>query len=94
MNTITNFFAVLKLPAGWWKKLVLLGLAAFFINIGVDHFVNPDFYLSIMPPAFPLHSEGVLFDAKNINSGPVCTMSLPHMVCNGTHATWAQIDEL
>ena len=39
-------------------------------------------------------SEGVLFDAKNINSGPVCTMPLPHMVCAGTHATWAQIDEL
>ena len=39
-------------------------------------------------------SECVLFDAKNINSGPVCTMPLPHMVCAGTHATWAQIDEL
>jgi len=35
-----------------------------------------------------------LFDAKNINSGPICTMPLPHMVCAGTHATWAQIDEL
>ncbi|SVD16282.1 uncharacterized protein METZ01_LOCUS369136, partial [marine metagenome] len=33
MNTITNFFTVLKLPAGWWKKLVLFGLAAFFINV-------------------------------------------------------------
>ena len=59
MNTTTNFFSVLQLPAGWWKKLVLFGLAAFFINAGVDHFVNPDFYLSIMPPAFPLHSEAV-----------------------------------
>jgi len=39
-------------------------------------------------------SECVLFDAKNINSGPICTMSLPHMVCAGTHATWAQMDEL
>ena len=39
-------------------------------------------------------SECVLFDAKNINSGPVCTMPLPHMVCAGTHSTWAQIDEL
>ena len=49
----------MKLPAGWWKKLVLFGLAAFFINVGVDHFVNPEFYLSIMPPAFPLHLEAV-----------------------------------
>ena len=59
MNTTTNFIAVLQLPTGWWKKLVLFGLAAFFINAGVDHFVNPDFYLSIMPPAFPLHSAAV-----------------------------------
>ena len=57
MKTTANFFSVLQLPAGWWKKFVLFGLAAFFINVGVDHFVNPDFYLSIMPPAFPLHSE-------------------------------------
>jgi len=49
----------MKLPAGWWKKIVLFGLAAFFINVGVDHFVNPEFYLSIMPPAFPLHLEAV-----------------------------------
>jgi uncharacterized membrane protein len=49
----------MQLPAGWWKKLVLLGLAAFFINVGVDHFVNPDFYLNIMPPSFPLHAEAV-----------------------------------
>ena len=59
MNTTTDFLALLQLPTGWWKKLVLFGLAAFFINIGVNHFVNPNFYLSIMPPAFPLHSEAV-----------------------------------
>ena len=50
---------VLKLPTGWWKKLVLFGLSAFFIYTGIHHFVNPDFYLSIMPPAFPLHAEAV-----------------------------------
>ena len=54
-----NQIQALKLPAGLWKKLVLFGLAAFFINAGVNHFVNPDFYLSIMPPAFPLHPEAV-----------------------------------
>ena len=50
---------VLKLPLGLWKKLVLFGLSAFFIYFGVDHFINPDFYLSIMPPSFPLHEEAV-----------------------------------
>lgn len=49
----------LQLPTGWWKKLVLFGLAIFFINTGIDHFTNADFYLSIMPPAFPLHKEAV-----------------------------------
>ena len=49
----------LKLPLGLWKKHVLFGLSTFFIYFGVDHFINPDFYLSIMPPSFPLHEEAV-----------------------------------
>ena len=56
---INTILSSLQLPKGWWRKLILLGLAAFFINVGVDHFVNPDFYLDIMPPAFPLHAEAV-----------------------------------
>lgn len=56
---LSNLSKALNLPDGLWKKLVLLGLAAFFINVGIDHFINPDFYLSIMPPAFPLHLEAV-----------------------------------
>lgn len=56
---INTILTSLQLPKGWWRKLILLGLAAFFINVGVDHFVNPDFYLGIMPPAFPFHAEAV-----------------------------------
>ena len=59
MISVSNFSTALKLPVGWWRKLVLFGLSAFFIYFGIDHFVNPDFYLSIMPPAFPLHEEAV-----------------------------------
>ena len=59
MTFLSNLSSLMKLPTGWWKKIVLFGLAAFFINVGVDHFVNPEFYLSIMPPAFPLHLEAV-----------------------------------
>ena len=59
MTFLSNLSSLMKLPASWWKKIVLFGLAAFFINVGVDHFVNPEFYLSIMPPAFPLHLEAV-----------------------------------
>ena len=64
----------LNLPFGLWKKLVLIGLAAFFINAGVLHFVNPDFYLSIMPPAFPLHTEAVYISGFFEVVGGVCVL--------------------
>ena len=50
---------VLQLPTQWWRKFSLFGLSLFFIYFGIDHFINPEFYLSIMPPAFPLHAEAV-----------------------------------
>ena len=50
---------MLNLPHSWVKTVLLLGLSAFFINIGVDHFVNPGFYLAIMPDYLPLHLEAV-----------------------------------
>lgn len=52
-------FKVFRLPTKWWRKLSLIGLSLFFIYFGTDHFINPEFYLSIMPPAFPLHAEAV-----------------------------------
>ena len=48
-----------NLPDGISRKIVLFGLAIFFIFFGIDHFINPGFYLSIIPPAFPLHKEAV-----------------------------------
>jgi uncharacterized membrane protein len=35
-------------------------LAIFMIGAGTMHFVNPGFYLKIMPPYLPLHEELVL----------------------------------
>ena len=54
-----NMLKALQLPTKWWRKLSLIGLSLFFIYFGIDHFINPEFYLSIMPPAFPLHAEAV-----------------------------------
>ena len=71
---ISNIFSTLQLPVGFWRKLVLFGLAAFFINFGVDHFINPDFYLSIMPPAFPLHPEAVYISGFFEILGGVCVL--------------------
>ena len=53
MRTLFN------LPSGFLRNLNLLGLSVFFIYFGVDHFINPNFYLSIMPPSFPMHLEAV-----------------------------------
>jgi len=35
-------------------------LAIFMIGAGTMHFVNPDFYLKIMPPYLPFHDELVV----------------------------------
>lgn len=39
-------------------------------------------------------SECVILDAKNLEAGPVCQIILPHRICSGTHAVWANADEL
>lgn len=35
-------------------------LAIFMVGAGVMHFVNPEFFLKIMPPYLPFHSELVM----------------------------------
>ena len=55
---MSNLFT-LNLPSEFLRKLSLLGISVFFIYFGIDHFINPEFYLSIMPPMFPLHLEAV-----------------------------------
>ena len=48
---------MLERPEGRPKRIALLGLAVFFVGAGVNHFVNPDFYVRIMPPYLPAHLE-------------------------------------
>ncbi|MDG2501434.1 MAG: DoxX family protein [Porticoccaceae bacterium] len=64
----------LQLPASRIKTIALFGLAVFFINIGVDHFVNPDFYLNIMPDYLPLHLEAVYISGFFEIVGGVCVL--------------------
>ena len=49
----------MNLPKGILRKLSVFTLSVFFISFGIDHFVNPEFYLSIMPPYLPLKLEAV-----------------------------------
>ncbi len=39
-------------------------------------------------------SECVILDARDIAAGPVCQIILPHRICSGTHAVWAEAEEL
>jgi uncharacterized membrane protein len=41
------------------KTVLRYVMAAFYVFGGVNHFVRPDFYLSLMPPYLPLHAEMV-----------------------------------
>ena len=34
-------------------------------------------------------SECVLYEASDMEAGPVCRIMLPHRISSGTHATWA-----
>tara|TARA_B100000579_G_C22260249_1_gene589076 strand:+ start:105 stop:533 length:429 start_codon:yes stop_codon:yes gene_type:complete len=71
---VARISAALQLPVGLWKKIVLMGLAIFFIYFGIDHFVNTEFYLAIMPPAFPLHEEAVYISGFFEILGGVCVL--------------------
>ena len=55
-----NFIKLFELPASHTKKVLLFAFSIFFIGAGLDHLVNPEFYLSIMPPIFPMHFEAVV----------------------------------
>ena len=46
----------LRLPESRARRVALLALAPFFIVAGVNHFVDPDFYLAMMPPFLPAHA--------------------------------------
>ena len=48
---------MLELPKAWPKKIALILLAVAFVAAGSNHFVNPDFFVAIMPPYLPAHLE-------------------------------------
>jgi uncharacterized membrane protein len=48
---------MLNLPRSWPKRIGLFALAIAFVTAGVNHFVNPEFFVAIMPPYLPAHLE-------------------------------------
>lgn len=47
------------LPSSKPRAAALVVLGLLFIAAGANHFLNPDFYLRIMPPWVPAHREMV-----------------------------------
>jgi uncharacterized membrane protein len=43
------------------KLALLVAMAAFYVGGGVNHFLNPAFYLDMMPPYIPAHGAAVAF---------------------------------
>jgi uncharacterized membrane protein len=41
------------------KLVLLFAMGIFYVVAGVNHFVNPGFYVNIMPPYLPWHEEFV-----------------------------------
>ena len=39
------------------KELSVYLMSLFYINIGIKHFVEPEWFMPIMPPYLPLHLE-------------------------------------
>ena len=56
---LMRLIRLLKLPSSWVHLVLLIALSLLFINIGIDHFVNPDFYRNIMPAYLPMHTEAI-----------------------------------
>jgi uncharacterized membrane protein len=39
------------------RRIGLIALSVFFVIAGINHFLNPFFYVKIMPPYLPAHLE-------------------------------------
>ncbi len=52
-----------ELPSSMTKKIGLILLALFFMAAGINHFVNSDIYVAIVPHYLPAHLELVYLSA-------------------------------
>ena len=42
-----------------FKKMTIYFMSTAYIYVGIRHFIDPDFFLAIMPDYLPLHHEAV-----------------------------------
>jgi|TARA_B100000809_G_scaffold18220_2_gene16111 uncharacterized membrane protein len=41
------------------KLLTIVLMACFYMNVGAKHFIEPEWFVQIMPPCFPFHLASV-----------------------------------
>lgn len=41
------------------KFITIILMSCFYMNVGVKHFIEPEWFLQIMPPNFPFHLASV-----------------------------------
>ena len=66
-----------ELPRGFPRRIALIALTLFFVAAGIGHFVNTDFYLSIMPAYLPAHLELVYVSGVFEILGGLAVLPLP-----------------
>ncbi len=66
-----------ELPHGLPRRIALIALTCFFMAAGIGHFVNTDFYLSIMPPYLPAHLGLVYASGVFEIVGGLAVLALP-----------------
>ena len=42
-----------------FKFITIVLMSLFYINVGIQHFVDPNWFVQIMPPYLPFHYEAV-----------------------------------
>jgi DNA-binding transcriptional MocR family regulator len=71
-----------------------LGVGRNTVVLAYQTLLDDGYLVSIITNVNNKTSSCVLFNAKDIVSGPICSIPLPQQVCSGTHATWAQMNEI
>jgi uncharacterized membrane protein len=65
---------MLRLPSSRVRALALITLSIFFVLAGANHFMNPAFYVGIMPAWLPAHLELVYLSGALEVAGGVAVL--------------------
>ncbi len=64
------------------------------VGAGRDDPEDDGYVITLVTDSNTWQSDCLVFDAQDVQAGPVCSVRLPHRVPSGFHATWARGEEL